>query len=313
MNRIYVYPWDQLSEGATAIAKQMDTAKIRRKGSKYTAQNGDVLVNWGASDFPAWLRDYDPNGKAVALNRNIEEALNKVHFFRRTKGSPYVPSSCEAHDLVHLALRFPVLCRTKVKGMDGDGIVIAENRDQLVDAALYVQLEAKTAEYRVHVGRNKDGSIDIIGVQRKFIPNGSDADKRIRTSANGCYYVWTVKEQPVELPIEAQRAAKEVFAMFPQLDFGGLDVIYDRDRDAAFVIEINTAPEMTPKACQLYADFFRQFRERGEQAAAIAPPPEPEPEGYFESDKDYVLGHLDMAVKFLELAGIKRQPLSKED
>lgn len=262
MNRVYVYPWDQLSEGATAIAKRLDTSKIKRKGSRYTAQAGDLLVNWGASDFAQWLREYDPKGKAKPLNRNIETALNKVLFFRQTQGSEYVPHSCEAHDLVHLALRFPVLCRIKVKGMDGDGIVIAENREQLVDAPLYVQLEEKTAEYRVHVGRNKDHSISILGVQRKFIPNGSEADKRIRTSANGCYYVWTVKEKPVELPEAAQNAAKKVFDMFPDLDFGGLDVIYDSKRDKAFVIEINTAPEMTPKACDLYANFFQQFREK---------------------------------------------------
>lgn len=260
MSRFYVYPWDQLSKSAGEIAEALGTKKLLRKGSSYKPRKGDVIVNWGGGDFQDWAHKYDPYHVAKYLNTDNHAVLDKRQFFERAKRNPYVPR-CAFQLKDAKQLKFPVVCRTKIKGHDGAGIVIAETPDELVEAKLYVELEEKTAEYRVHVGRNKETS--IIGVQRKFLPNGANKEqKRVRTTANGCYFVWNVDGKPVEVPHAVRLAALSVFAEFPELDFGGLDVIYDEEIDTAAVLEINTAPEMTPKSCQLYADFFRTFEKQ---------------------------------------------------
>src|SRR3546814_19093490 len=49
---------------------------------------------------------------------------------------------------------FPIVCRTVLSGHSGVGIVIADNRDDLVPANLYVKYVKKKEEYRVHqIGR----------------------------------------------------------------------------------------------------------------------------------------------------------------
>src|SRR3546814_5500349 len=47
---------------------------------------------------------------------------------------------------------FPIGCRTVLAGHSGVGIVIADNRDDLVPANLYVKYVKKKEEYRVHLG-----------------------------------------------------------------------------------------------------------------------------------------------------------------
>lgn len=265
MNRIYVYPWDQLSKSAGAIAKGLNTQKLLRKGSKYRPQDGDVIVNWGASDIGDWLNKnpYAPEWNGVkVLNRNVQPALDKVAFFERLKGTGLTP----AYELDRAAaedfLRFPILCRTKTKGCDGAGIVIAESKLDMVPAKLFVELEPKTAEYRVHIGRNRDGSTSIIGVQQKFLPNGHGGDKRLRTTANGCYFVWTLKGEQVEAvcPPTVLAVASAAFKLFPELDFAGADVIWNEATGKATVIEFNSAPEMTVQSVARYGSFFQQFR-----------------------------------------------------
>lgn len=273
LNRIYVYPWDQLSEGAGAVAAALQTQKLLRKKSRYGPQRGDVIVNWGASDIGEWLRQrVSPKDGVVVLNPDVQGALNKLVFFDRTDGNPFVPEYCVSL-AVAKSLAFPVLCRTKIKGMDGEGIVIASNEKELVDAPLYVSMKPKSAEYRVHVGRGVDGKASIMGIQRKFLPNGFDGDKRLRVG-DDCYFVWTVKGKEVidEAPAAVKEASLAVFDLFPELTFGGLDVIYDGLSGKAWVLEINSAPEQTDRSAQMYADFFQQYRQPPQkvEVAAVA-------------------------------------------
>src|SRR3546814_13722589 len=47
---------------------------------------------------------------------------------------------------------FPIVCRTVLSGHSGVGIVIADNRDDLVPANLYVIYVKKKEEYSVNLG-----------------------------------------------------------------------------------------------------------------------------------------------------------------
>lgn len=268
MNRIYVYPWDQLSKSAGAIAVGLGTQKLLRKGSRYQLQRGDVIVNWGASDIVPWLDERLPYIGAAfemdILNRDVSGALDKVAFFERLKGTGLTPAYETDKAAASDFLKFPVLCRTKTKGCDGAGIVIAETKIDMVEAKLFVELEPKTAEYRVHIGRDPQGNTSIIGVQQKFLPKGLvGKEKRLRTTANGCYFVWTVGGEQVEniVPPTVLAVTSAAFKLFPELTFCGADVIWNETTGKATVIEFNSAPEMTPGSVERYVKFFNQYRE----------------------------------------------------
>lgn len=261
MSRFMIYPYKQASEGAIAIAKALDGQRILREGSKYSPRASDVIINWGASDCPF----------ENALNASNGAVLNKLAFFNRLIGTGLTPPF--AGTLAGAtSLAFPVFCRTQLKGRDGAGIVVANNAAELVPCDLYVQGAVKTSEYRVHVGRKDIDDFTIIGVQQKFVDETLPGQDPRVWAGEGTRFVWTVNGNPVQLPASVMAVIKSAFAEFPELTFGAFDVIYDRVTAAAYVLEINTAPTMTPETTRRYAEFFRSFAVETPQAAAATAP-----------------------------------------
>ncbi len=250
--RYMVYPYKQNSEGAIALADALDGKRILREGSRYQYRDTDVLINWGAGDCPY----------PQALNSDVKGCIEKREFFRRLAGSPYIPKFTLNRASALGALDFPIVCRTRTTGHDGEGIVIADNADQMVDARLYTQLVDKTAEYRVHIGRKPDGSVTIIGAQKKLhrgAPEG--VDERVWVG-EGTVFVWTVGGVVVDdfMPEIVRIAAHEVFDKFPELTFGAFDIVYHTyTSPGAVALEINSAPMMTPETARRYAEFFKLF------------------------------------------------------
>src|SRR5687767_6197065 len=144
MTRWLVYPYRFASEGAKMLAEGLEGQRIKLEGSRYEHRDGDVIINWGNGDntrFPD------------ALNADVNVCINKKLFFQRMQGHNIVPPFAFSKDEAARHLSFPIICRTTTEGADGQGIVIATTFDQLVSAPLYTQLMPKTAEYRVHMGR----------------------------------------------------------------------------------------------------------------------------------------------------------------
>src|SRR5687768_8660323 len=106
-------------------------------------------------------------GPAIFLNGPafVRNASNKLEFFRLIEGQPYCPQFWTRREDIPDVF-FPIVCRTVLAGHSGEGIVIADRRDQLVPAPLYVQYIKKQQEYRIHVGKRGQESIIIAG-QRK--------------------------------------------------------------------------------------------------------------------------------------------------
>jgi len=252
-NKFWVFPYAQGSEGAKLLKEELSCKCILREGSTFKKKPGDVVINWGASDCPA---KYD------ALNANIKAILNKKTFFERLKGTGLTPkfetSKMDAAD----NLGFPIFCRTKLEGKDGEGIVIADKFSQLVEAKLYTEYQDKTSEYRVHVGRGPTGYV-VIGSQKKIKkvhPDGPNLspDARIMTG-DGVGFVWTVNEQPVHIPSQVSECVKKAFEKFPELTFAAFDVIYNNSTGKAYVLEANSAPMGTPETMKRYGKFFRSL------------------------------------------------------
>lgn len=254
MTRFLIYPYTQNSKGAIALAAELDGngdtgRRILREGSGYQPQNGDVIINWGASDCPNY---------PGTLNRNNAAVLNKLSFFNRLTGHELTPAYRTNLGSAH-TLNFPVFCRTKLKGRDGAGIVVADTPDQLVPCDLYVEGIAKTSEYRIHVGRLPNGEKTIIGGQKKIHTTPHDGqDGRVWTGES-TRFVWTVGGEPVNIPPDVLQKTMLAFSHFPELAFGAFDVMYHQPSHTAYVLEINSAPMMTPETAKRYGDFFRQF------------------------------------------------------
>jgi carbamoylphosphate synthase large subunit len=248
---IKIYPYRAGSRGANVLAAALDCRVLRRERSKYVRRDGDLIINWGASDCPY-------NGKGVANQPDsIEPASNKLKCFKLMQEAEVsIPRFwTNAKDVPDDA--FPVMCRTKLQAHSGDGIVVAEHRDQLVAAPLYTQYVKKKEEYRVHAIRKPGGATSIITVQRKAKKNGVvDADFMVRNLANG--FVYLVNDGNAKTPNcvlgEAMKALEST-----GLAFGAVDVIYNESQNKAYVLEINTAPGLEERTAQAYATSFREI------------------------------------------------------
>lgn len=255
-----IYPYKQGSEGAKAVAEALEGKRILRENSTYKPKPGDVIINWGASDCPF----------PQALNHSVSGSLDKLAFFNRLKNTDLTPKFATNKLQAAAELTFPVFCRTQIKGKDGEGIVVATSWDKLVEAPLYVEGIAKTAEYRLHFGRLPDGTVYYMGGQKKIhkTVEGKHPDVWCGDETT---FVWTVNNFPVDIPEDVMYKAEESFKRFPELAFAAFDVVYDGN--IAYVLEINSAPMQTPKTTELYAKFFRDYEAMLPKPVAEAPAP----------------------------------------
>ena len=124
--------------------------------------------------------------------------------------------------------------RNDGRGVDGRG-VRNDGRGVLDDAPLYTKYVKKADEYRIHVF---DGNVIDIQQKRKRqeVPN-DEINYQIRNACNG----WVFCRDNVHCPAECLALARRAVAVLG-LDFGAVDIGYNRSSTAAVVYEVNTAP-----------------------------------------------------------------------
>lgn len=254
MTRFRLFPYRNGSRSARALREALPNCmEIKREGSRYRPRADDVIINWGASDMPEY-----PQGRVLNLSSSLLPATNKLHFFRKTREegiANYVPDWWERmEDIPDDA--FPVVCRTVLTGHSGAGIVIAANRQELVRAPLYTRYVKKSEEYRLHIGLDcNDENIPYVFSQQKKVRR-HDVDNpnwQVRNHHNGFVYA----RNGLETPVPVVTAALAVFSCF-DLDFGAVDVIYNRHYDRAYVLEINTAPGLEGESVEHYRQYFEE-------------------------------------------------------
>jgi carbamoylphosphate synthase large subunit len=245
---IKVYPYVGGSRSAKALAEAVGGRVLKKVGSKYVRKEGDLIINWGARDCPF-------NGRGVANQPDaIDPAANKLSAFRMFKDAGVsIPRFwTDKKDIPDDA--FPIMCRTKLSSHSGEGIVVAERRDQLVNAPLYTEYKKKKHEYRVHAIRKPDGAVESIITQRKAKRNGvDDANFMVRNLANG--FVYLMDDNPPKVVLNEAFKALEATG----LAFGGIDVIFNERENKAFVLEINTAPGLEDRTAEAYAEKFKEI------------------------------------------------------
>lgn len=255
--RYYVYPYKQGSKSARAIANALGGRVLRRQEGAYKPRVGDVVINWGCSSPE---RDI---GASRLLNQPVDISFisNKKLAFQvfERAGVPIPRYSADKS----VSWTGDTVVRHKLTGHSGEGIEIVKAGEPLPDAPLYVEYIKKEDEYRVHVGKRNvlvdvegpsTGETSIICTQRKarrLDTPDSSVNWQVRNHDNGFVYVRGGVNPPPAVMDAASRAL-----IVSGLDFGAVDVIYNRKEGKAYVLEINTAPGVEGTTVSDYATFF---------------------------------------------------------
>lgn len=149
---------------------------------------------------------------------------------------------------------YVVVCRTILNGNSGEGIVLAETVDELVEAPLYVRYVPKKQEYRVHVFR--DGVVDVQRKARRKDVADDQVNWKIRNHDNGFIFARgeDLGEVPEDVLTQSINAVKAC-----GLDFGAVDVIFNEKEQSAYVLEVNTAPGLSGATLDVYVERFKEI------------------------------------------------------
>lgn len=258
--RIRIYPWRSPSESATSLRNAFqemghNALLIRREDSRYRPVDGDIIINWGASEGPPDVNGANVTilnkGPAVAAAANKRDALTRM----RDAGVStvdFTSSIRDARSWLDNGVEL-VFCRRKLRSSQGAGIVVANTADHVVDAPLYTKGETGK-EYRVHVMIDRDGNAHTVKVQKRWKEND---DCQVRNHANGYTFITGGFRRPHHIRDLAADAVKAL-----GLDFGSVDIINAVQPDGSRVLkvlEVNTASGLDGSSPRTVAEAFEQY------------------------------------------------------
>lgn len=246
-----IYPYKQGSKSAKALAEALGVKRMKREGKPFL--RGETILNWGSSNISRRHASEVINMPwAVATAANKLEAFKAFRNFQARVPAPlWTDIRVEASRWLAEGVTALIVCRTKLNGHSGEGIVLADKQEALVDAPLYTAYIPKKEEYRLHVHNGQ-----VFFVQRKArnkeIPD-ENVNWKIRNHGNG--FIFAHKD--VDVPEVAKQAAiMSVQAL--GLDFGAVDIIYGVDRKW-YVLEVNTACGLEGTTLEKYVEEFKQY------------------------------------------------------
>jgi len=243
--RIFFAPYNMRVRAARILAERLGGMRILPERSRYRYRNGDVVVNWGRSDF-------DQAPEDATFNYNVRSAIDKARAWELFRAANV--QTVESTTDIAVAERWGeeghvVLARSTLTGMGGRGITVHQPGVVLPHGPhTYVKYFKSRAEYRVHVFNGK-----VIDAQQKKKRNGVDANQFVRSYDNG----WVFCRGGVEVP-EVVKTASIAAVKALGLDFGGMDVGYNETRNQACVFEVNSAPGIEGTTLDNYEDAIRR-------------------------------------------------------
>jgi glutathione synthase/RimK-type ligase-like ATP-grasp enzyme len=249
--RTFILPYNPASESAKKLSEAIGAKRIKHEGSRYKHKPGDVIINWGCSEIvnPEVLK-----GRILNSPAQVTTASNKKFFFRDYPGNRgYLVPSTTAKEIADLwSLQdFTVVARHKLTGHSGEGIEIVEPGMLVPWAPLYTKYQKKTDEYRVHFVNG--GMIKFARKGRKLDVPDEVVNWKVRNLEGGFIYALAEFE---EMP-ESVLAACRDYAANTGLYFGAIDVIYHKPSNAAYILEVNTAPGLSGSTIEAYAEALK--------------------------------------------------------
>lgn len=250
-----ILPYKAVSESAKALADALGIRRIKLEGSVWKPKARDTVINWGSSD--AGHSAFQGGHRILNHPSAVKKASNKLSAFQVFKeaGVSIPEFTTQLDEATRLcAAGAMIVCRTKLTGHSGEGIVLVEGKDtdNLVRAPLYTEYIKKVSEFRLHVFGD-----EVFIVQRKArkhdVPD-AEVNWQIRNHANGFIFARGGVDVPQEHKDLAVKAVKAL-----GLDFGAVDLIVTK-KGEAFVLEVNTACGMEGQTLDDYVQKFIQFK-----------------------------------------------------
>lgn len=254
---MYIFSYKHASASARSLSRQWGFKRIRHDRSRFRGRPNKTVINWGASQLTEEVL------KCVVLNPSslVEESSNKLSFFEKMKSSKICPIFTESREEAArwIGRGRTVVCRTLLNASGGRGITIAASEEELVAAPLYVRYVKKQEEYRIHIVKDKawidNYTLEVFDVQRKVRRQGAEPlDWRVRNHDNGFIF----QRENINPPASVIAVAKKCLDK-TGLDFGAVDVIFNGQREKAYVLEVNTAPGLEGTSVSKYGEMFRHY------------------------------------------------------
>lgn len=249
---IKIVPYKMGSASAVALSEALKIKRVNREVGKNV--NASLVINWGCSYIDRLFYWKDDVVNVLNYPEDIANASCKLATLSILKDKGVVtPDWSESREEASkwLAEGVAVVCRTKLNGHSGDGIVIASKQEEIVDAPLYTKYVMKKHEYRIHVFNGK-----VIFQQRKARKKEVADDKinwKVRNLAGGFIYA----NQDVNADDACKQLAIDAVAAL-ELHFGAVDIIWNEKQNKYYVLEINTAPGLTGSTLDAYVEAFRE-------------------------------------------------------
>jgi hypothetical protein len=247
---IYIYPYNPGSKSARLLSEAMIVPRIKHRGSRFRGSERKTVINWGSGylmDNPAIMAC----GRIINMPGRVRLAQCKLRTFRRIQevGGIRIPEFTTDREVaLGWLLEGDVCSRLTTTGHEGMGLTVhPRGSNDLPNCPLYVKYIKKKEEYRVHVIG------DQTYTQRKLRRRGAEGDHKVRNTANG--YVFSGQYvAPDDVLTQAKAAVRSL-----GLDFGAVDVVWNRHNQQAWVLEINTAPGIEGRTVDVYASALEEL------------------------------------------------------
>ncbi len=240
-------------QSALSTSLKVKVPRLYTDGSgTFVPKDRHRIINWGLSVAPDKLR----NGVFINKPELVSIAANKLLTFNKLSENPAIhlplyTSSMESAQ-AWIDDGKVVVCRTKLNGHSGAGIILAaRTEDLVVNCPLYVQYIKKAREFRVHVAF---GKVIDIQAKRKRTDYDGEVDYAIRNHHTG----WVYCRENIEEPDDLQQQAIDAVLTLG-LDFGAVDIIYNKHLNTSYILEINTAPGLQGETIEKYSNAFTEY------------------------------------------------------
>lgn len=231
-------PYNPASQAAKALSTNLTEKlgiKVRRilKNGNFRPTKESIVVNYGVSSLEGL--SFSPEGfKWINHPNNVQLATNKLRTFEflQREEVPTPRFTTNREEATGWLKSSKIVCRMTLNGHSGEGIVLVETPDGMVDAPLYTQYRKKDKEFRVHVFNGK-----VIDVTQKRRLSNSEVNPFIRSHANGWVFCRENIQEPENLRDVALKAINAL-----GLQFGAVDIIWNKQYNRLYVLEVNSAP-----------------------------------------------------------------------
>ena len=217
---------------------------------KFAKKPPSILLNYGSTKL---LQGY--NGTYLNHPTCVAKASDKITTFRllSEQSIPTVPWTTNKDEALNWIKtdKAMVVARTLARASSGRGAYFIDNPDLLVDAPLYTKYVKKAAEYRVNVAF---GSIINIRQKRRRTDFEGEVNNLCRTHDNG----WVFCSEGVDKENEQLKTLALNSLICLGLDFGAVDIIYNRHYNQYYVLEVNSAPGMEGETLQNFINELKK-------------------------------------------------------